>query len=230
MNASRILIVEDEDKIAQILVDYLKNDGFETQVLNTGLDAVETVKTTEPDLVILDLMLPEKDGVSICREVRQFSNVPIMMLTAKVDEVDRLIGLELGADDYVCKPFLPREVVARVKTILRRAQSTQSTNDSIGKQLSYRSITLQCDRYVCLISNQRVELTPVEFRLLQTLMSSPGRVFSRDVLIQSSYSDGRVVSDRTVDSHVKNLRKKVSAVTGSEELIHSIYGVGYKIE
>ncbi|PWQ99618.1 response regulator [Leucothrix arctica] len=230
MNVSLILIVEDEDKIAQILVDYLKNDGFETQVLNTGLDAVETVKTTEPDLVILDLMLPEKDGVSICREVRQFSNVPIMMLTAKVDEVDRLIGLELGADDYVCKPFLPREVVARVKTILRRVQSTQNTNDSIGQQLSYRSITLQCDRYVCLISNQRVELTPVEFRLLQTLMASPGRVFSRDVLIQFSYSDGRVVSDRTVDSHVKNLRKKVSAVTGSEELIHSIYGVGYKIE
>ncbi len=230
MSTSKILIVEDEEKIAQILVDYLKNDGFETKVLNTGLDAVETVKIFEPDLVILDLMLPEKDGVTICREVRQFSNVPIMMLTAKVDEVDRLIGLELGADDYVCKPFLPREVVARVKTILRRAQAVQSSSDTLTQELTYRSITLQCDRYVCLVSKQRVELTPVEFRLLQTLISSPGRVFSRDVLIQASYSDGRVVSDRTVDSHVKNLRKKVGSVAGSEELIHSIYGVGYKVE
>lgn len=230
MNKSRILIIEDEAKIAQILVDYLKNDGFQTEVLDTGLGAVETIRDSLPDLVLLDLMLPEKDGVSICREVRQFSNVPIIMLTAKVDEVDRLIGLELGADDYVCKPFLPREVVARVKTILRRFQSTQSLDKANDGQLAYRSIRLQCDRYICLVENQRIELTPVEFRLLQTLITSPGRVFSREVLIQASYSDGRVVSDRTVDSHVKNLRKKVSLVSKDEDMIHSIYGVGYKLE
>lgn len=230
MNKSRILIVEDEAKIAQILVDYLNNDGFQTEVLDTGLEAVEIIKQSNPDLVLLDLMLPEKDGVSICREVRQFSNVPIIMLTAKVDEVDRLIGLELGADDYVCKPFLPREVVARVKTILRRFQNTQAPVDSAEGEVKYRSITLRRDQYICLVDDQRVELTPVEFRLLQTLITAPGRVFSRDVLIQASYSDGRVVSDRTVDSHVKNLRKKVGVVSGSEDLIHSIYGVGYKVE
>lgn len=230
MNKSRILIVEDEAKIAQILVDYLNNDGFQTEVLDTGLEAVEIIKQSKPDLVLLDLMLPEKDGVSICREVRQFSNVPIIMLTAKVDEVDRLIGLELGADDYVCKPFLPREVVARVKTILRRFQNTQVPVDSAEGEVKYRSITLRRDQYICLVDDQRVELTPVEFRLLQTLITAPGRVFSRDVLIQASYSDGRVVSDRTVDSHVKNLRKKVGVVSGSEDLIHSIYGVGYKVE
>ncbi|RVU85903.1 response regulator [Leucothrix sargassi] len=229
MSKSHILIIEDEAKIAQILVDYLHNDGFETSVLETGLEAVETIKTKQPDLVLLDLMLPEKDGITICREVRQFSSVPIIMLTAKVDEVDRLIGLELGADDYVCKPFLPREVVARVKTIFRRVQTVPAASDD-EQVLSYRTVTLQCDRYICLVSGQRVELTPVEFRLLQTLISSPGRVFSREILIQASYSDGRVVSDRTVDSHVKNLRKKVGSVAGGEELIHSIYGVGYKIE
>jgi len=227
VNKSRILIVEDESKIAQILVDYLENDGFQTEVLDTGLGAVETIRDSLPDLVLLDLMLPKKDGVSICREVRQFSNVPIIMLTAKVDELDRLIGLELGADDYVCKPFLPREVVARVKTILRRTQALEKSNDG---ELAYRSIRLQCDRYICLVENQRIELTPVEFRLLQTLIRSPGRVFSREVLIQASYSDGRVVSDRTVDSHVKNLRKKVSLVSADEDMIHSIYGVGYKLE
>jgi two-component system response regulator BaeR len=230
MSKSRILIIEDEAKIAQILVDYLNNDGFQTEVLDTGLEAVEIIEQSKPDLVLLDLMLPEKDGVSICREVRLTSSVPIIMLTAKVDEVDRLIGLELGADDYVCKPFLPREVVARVKTVLRRFQNTQPPADSVEGEIKYRSITLHCDQYVCLVDNQRVELTPVEFRLLQTLVTAPGRVFSRDVLIQSSYSDGRVVSDRTVDSHVKNLRKKVGAVSGSEDLIHSIYGVGYKVE
>ena len=233
MNDQRVLIVEDEVKIAQILVDYLKNDGFQTDVLNSGEVAVETVRELKPDFVILDLMLPVKDGMAICREVRQFSNVPIMMLTAKVDEIDRLMGLEIGADDYVCKPFLPREVVARVKTILRRVtpetQSIQSTQ-AAESQLSYRSMTLQPDKYLCLISDERVDLTPVEFRLLQTMVSQPGRVFSRDNLMEASYPDGRVVSDRTVDSHVKNLRKKVLALSGEEDLIHSVYGVGYKVE
>ena len=225
--SQRILIVEDEVKIAQILVDYLQNDGYETDVLHSGGNAVETVRKSPPDLVILDLMLPEKDGVTICNEVRQFSNVPIMMLTAKVDEIDRLMGLEVGADDYVCKPFLPREVVARVKAILRRVVPEASVGAS--RELSYRSILLRPDDYLCLVMDERVDLTPVEFRLLNTLVSQPGRVFSREHLMDSSYPDGRVVSDRTVDSHVKNLRKKVLAIAG-EDLIHSVYGVGYKVE
>ena len=230
MNDQRVLIVEDEVKIAQILVDYLKNDGFQTDVLNSGEVAVETVRELKPDFVILDLMLPVKDGMAICREVRQFSNVPIMMLTAKVDEIDRLMGLEIGADDYVCKPFLPREVVARVKTILRRVNPESQPHQAAESLLSYRSMTLQPDKYLCLITDERVDLTPVEFRLLQTMVSQPGRVFSRDNLMEASYPDGRVVSDRTVDSHVKNLRKKVLAISGEEDLIHSVCGVGYKVE
>jgi two-component system response regulator BaeR len=228
MNDQKIIIVEDEDKIAQILVDYLAKDGFKTIVLNDGTNAVETIKVSDPVFVILDLMLPGKDGLSICREVRQFSTVPILMLTARVDEIDRLLGLELGADDYVCKPFLPREVVARVRTILRRVQQhpAVTTDDKI----EYRGIVLSPERFVCRIKQEELDLTPVEFRMLQALMSQPGRVYSRDSLMKSSYPDDRIVSDRTIDSHIKNLRKKLSVSVGDEEIIHSIYGVGYKIE
>ncbi len=228
MNKQKIIIVEDEEKIAQILVDYLTKEGFTTSVLNDGSKAVETIKASDPAFVILDLMLPGKDGLSICREVRQFSTVPILMLTARVDEIDRLLGLEMGADDYVCKPFLPREVVARVRTILRRVQQhpAVTTEDKI----EYRGIVLYPKRFQCKIGEEELELTPVEFRMLQALMSQPGRVYSRDSLMELSYLDDRIVSDRTIDSHIKNLRKKLSEAMGDEEVIHSTYGVGYKIE
>jgi two-component system response regulator BaeR len=228
VNPLKVLVVEDEPKIAQLLVDYLERDGFHVTVLSEGTHAVETIKENEPGFLILDLMLPGKDGITICREVRQFSNLPIMMLTAKVDEIDRLIGLELGADDYVCKPFSPREVVARVRTIVRRLQ--QQPEAVTDKELSYRDITLYLDRYECIAWGQRIELTPVEFKMLRGFMSQPGRVFSRDQLMDMSYLDERVVSDRTIDTHVKNLRKKLAQPLNPEELIHSIYGVGYKIE
>lgn len=227
MNAKKIIVVEDEEKIAQILVDYLKNEGFEVSVLADGFNAVETIQSTRPDFVILDLMLPGKDGLSICREVREFSNVPIMMLTARIDEIDRLVGLETGADDYVCKPFLPREVVARVKAILRRVQTPVEEPASL---LEYHGIMLHPDRFECVIGEKEIELTPVEFRMLKTLILHPGRVHSRESLMQSSYIDGRIVSDRTIDSHIKNLRKKILDSLGNDEIIHSIYGVGYKIE
>lgn len=227
MSAGHILIVEDEPKIAKLLADYLQSDGFVVSALHEGTDAVDTVKATELDFVILDLMLPGKDGLSICRELRQFSTVPIMMLTAKVDEIDRLIGLEIGADDYVCKPFSPREVVARVRSILRRTQHPVPVlREDI---LRYREITLEIDKYACTVSNAGVELTPVEFRLLRGLMERPGRVFSRDQLMNLCYADERVVSDRTIDTHIKNLRKKLEA-HADRILIHSIYGVGYKID
>lgn len=228
MSTEHIIIVEDEEKIAQILVAYLSREGFETTVLADGHNAVETIRKLQPDFVILDLMLPGKDGLSICRELRQDSSVPILMLTARVDEIDRLLGLELGADDYVCKPFLPREVVARVKTILRRVLQ-QPVAQAAGR-LEYRGIVLSPDRFQCQANGQDVELTPVEFRMLQAMISQPGRVHSRDSLMQSCYLDDRVVSDRTIDSHVKNLRKKLSCVADGDEIIHSIYGVGYKIE
>jgi two-component system response regulator BaeR len=228
VNALDIMVVEDEPKIAQLLVDYLQRDGFRVTVLSDGVHAVEMIREREPGFLILDLMLPGKDGLTICREVRQFSSLPIMMLTAKVDEIDRLIGLELGADDYVCKPFSPREVVARVRTIQRRLQ--QQPVAATDSELSYRDITLDIDKYQCRVQGQRIELTPVEFKMLRGLVSQPGRVFSRDQLMDLSYTDERVVSDRTIDTHVKNLRKKLSQPGDEEELIHSIYGVGYKIE
>lgn len=229
MNETHIIIVEDEVKIAQILVDYLEQDGFQVTALHEGTHAVEIIKAKKPDFIILDLMLPGKDGLSICQEVRQFSNLPIMMLTAKVDEIDRLLGLKIGADDYVCKPFLPREVVARVHTILRRTQR-QQVSDTEHNDYSYQGITIYPDRYLCMVDKHEIELTPVEFRLLQTLMSNPGRVFSRNDLMHSSYLDERIVSDRTIDSHIKNLRKKLSLDLNEREIIHSIYGVGYKLE
>jgi two-component system response regulator BaeR len=228
MSKPDILVVEDEPKIAQILVDYLQREGFKVTVLGEGTHAVEKVKSLQPMFLILDLMLPGKDGLAICREVRQFSNLPIMMLTAKVDEIDRLLGLELGADDYVCKPFSPREVVARIRTILRRVEA--KPEKPVENELSYGEITLSLDRFECIAGDQIIELTPVEFKILQGFMSRPGHVFSRDRLMDMAYADERIVSDRTIDTHVKNLRRKLAQGLGSKEVIHSIYGVGYKID
>lgn len=230
MNDVEVLIVEDEEKIAQILIDYLKKDGFQASALYEGTDAVEIIKERSPDFLILDLMLPGKDGLSICREVRAFSNIPILMLTARVDEIDRLVGLEMGADDYVCKPFLPREVVARVKTILRRVQPPSPEKTVEDRVLEYGSVRLSPERFQCQVEGCDLELTPVEFRMLQVLLEHPGRVHSRDHLMECAYSDGRIVSDRTIDSHIKNLRKKLNDSVSGGDLIHSVYGVGYKID
>lgn len=219
-----VLIVEDEVKLARVIADYLNQAGFDVHQHHEGTGAVELIRSTSPDFVILDLMLPGKDGLDICREVRTFSHCPIMMLTARVDEIDRLLGLELGADDYVCKPFSPREVVARVRSILRRVESMPSANDD-----GYRGIEVDEDRMTATVGGNPVELTPVEFNLLKALTDQPGRVFSRQNLMQACYDDYRVVSDRTIDSHIKNLRRKVCVVEDGPE-INSIYGVGYKLE
>jgi len=219
--ACRIMIVEDEPKLSSLLHDYLTAAGYETERHAEGSNVVESVQSSPPDLMLLDLMLPGKDGLSICREVRAFSNVPIIMLTARVEEIDRLLGLDLGADDYICKPFSPREVVARVKAILRRT----------GPQANGSApIQLDPDRFAATHAGKSLGLTPVEFRLLTTLAAKPGRVFSRNQLMDILYIDHRIVSDRTVDSHVKNLRRKIIEAGGSEEWLQSIYGVGYKIE
>ena len=219
--ACRIMIVEDEPKLASLLHDYLTNAGYETEHHTEGSNVVESVQAAPPDLMLLDLMLPGKDGLSICREVRAFSNVPIILLTARVEEIDRLLGLDLGADDYICKPFSPREVVARVKAILRRIDPQTAGN---------APILLDADRFAAMHAGKSLGLTPVEFRLLTTLAGQPGRVFSRNQLMDILYVDHRIVSDRTVDSHVKNLRRKITDAGGSEEWLQSIYGVGYKIE
>lgn len=172
--------------------------------------------------MILDLMLPGKDGMQICREIRAFSSTPIIMVTARVEEVDRLLGLELGADDYVCKPFSPREVVARVKAVLRRGQQP--------KNLQVQSVELDEAGYRATVRGCPLELTAVEFQLLLNLVSSPGQIFSRSQLMDKIYHDRRVVNDRTVDSHVKKLRQKIAAVAPERELIHTVYGVGYRYE
>ena len=226
--AASIIVVEDEPKIAQILVDYLTPEGHSVTIIDDGSEAVEQIIKSDPDLVLLDVMLPGKDGLAICKELRETSNIPIIMLTAKVDEIDRLLGLGLGADDYVCKPFSPREVVMRVASILRRVQSSPVTkNDQV---LAYRNVLVNLERHQCTVNDIKIVLTPVELNMLKTMMAQAGRVFSREQLMNASYSDNRIVSDRTIDSHMKNLRKKLSVHLEGEELIHSIYGVGYKIE
>lgn len=219
---ARILVVEDEPKLAALVGDYLQASGYAWQWVADGREAIPAIKAQQPDLVLLDLMLPGRDGLDICRELRSFSDVPVVMLTARVEEIDRLLGLELGADDYICKPFSPREVVARIKAILRRARAS----------VEITSTTLKIDdaAHRAVFHGIVLDLTPVEFRLLRTLAAAPGRVFSRDRLLDNLYVDHRVVTDRTVDSHIKNLRRKLEQAAPGQEPIRSIYGVGYKLE
>ena len=220
----RVLIVEDESKIAQVLREYLERAGYTTQILDDGRKVVDWVRDQRPALILLDLMLPGKEGIDICREIRAFSQVPIIMVTARVEEIDRLLGLELGADDYVCKPCSPREVVARVKANLRRV-TTPKDDRSAATDFEIDEF-----RHIARLNGHKLELTRVEFRMLTTLLDSPGRVWSRDQLLDHMYNDYRVVGDRTVDSHVTNLRRKLKAVRADSECIHSVYGVGYKLE
>ena len=219
--SQRILIVEDEVSLAQVLSEYLTQSGFEVDVLNDGLSVIDWVKAHSINLIILDLMLPGQNGLDIYRELRTFSNVPVVMATARIDEIDRLIGLELGADDYICKPYSPREVVVRVKNILRRAtEEVKATSDDV---LSINEDTMQV-----LVKGQEVSLTRAEFRLLVHFYQHSEQVFSREQLMSQIYSDNRVVTDRTIDSHIKNLRRKIQNVDAEVDCIQSIYGVGYK--
>lgn len=217
-----VLVVEDDPKIAQVLVDYLHAEGFAAGSVANGIDAVKWVRESAPGAMLLDLNLPGLDGIEVCRQVRQFSDVPILMLTARVDEIDRLLGLETGADDYVCKPFSPREVMARVRAHIRRAQGRLLPQqvpwvvDDTQLRISWRG--------------QWLNLTPLEFRMLRLLLNQPGRVFSRAQLLDSAHADLRDVSDRAIDSHIKNLRKKIQAIEPKADCISSVYGVGYRVD
>ncbi len=220
----QVLVVEDEPKLARLLQDYLHSAGYRAHWLDSGETVADWVREHAPDLVLLDLMLPGKDGLEVCRELRRLGDIPIIMVTARVEEIDRLLGLELGADDYICKPFSPREVMARVRAVLRRAGGQREVAGPGGQ------VVLDPARFAAMVGEQEVELTPVEFRLLEVLIAQPGRVFSRDQLMDKVYIDMRVVSDRTIDSHVKNLRKKIQAAGVEANVIRSVYGVGYKLD
>ena len=220
--AERVLIVEDEVKLAGLLRDYLAQDGFEVAVLHRGDEVEPWVRAHEVDLVLLDLMLPGKNGLDVCKELRAATDVAIIMVTARVDEIDRLLGLELGADDYICKPFSPREVVARVKAVLRRLKR--------GARPAEGGVKLDDAGYRATIGGRDVGLTAVEFQLLKVLADHPGRIYTRDQLMDAMYRDERVVADRTVDSHIKKIRRKIAAVLPDREIVHSVYGVGYKYE
>jgi len=224
MLKQRILIVEDELDLAGILRDYLIREGFETEIIADGGVAIQHLIKQPPDLLILDLMLPGVDGLTILREVRKHSMLPIILVTAKVEEIDRLLGLELGADDYVCKPYSPREVMLRVKTVLRRSYSMEPLTKAS------RQIDIDPDGWAAMLGSHRLDLTPKEFRLLEILVSNPGRVFSRAKLLDRIYENDLEISERAVDSHLKNLRRKISEIIPGYDPIRSIYGVGVVYE
>jgi two-component system response regulator BaeR len=223
MTTKHILVVEDEEKITRLLCDYLKAAGFRTSTQADGDRVISQVKTDSPDLILLDIMLPGKDGMELCRGIRQFSNVPIIMITARVEEIDRLLGLELGADDYICKPFSPREVVARVKAVFRRVHAEPRAH-----HLVVGSISLDDETYQVIIDKQVLNLTPNEFGLLKIMMRQPNRVFSRNELINRVQGYDFEGYDRTIDTHIKNLRKKIGELLPDQEIISTVYGVGYK--
>ncbi len=224
----RILVVEDEPDIAAVVIDYLRHSGFEAEHVADGATALQRLSgPTPPDLTLLDIMLPGMDGLDVLRQARRHTDRPIILVTARVEEVDRLIGLELGADDYICKPFSPREVVARVRTVLRRTAAGDASTAAAQDPL----LVLDEAFWQVMLRGTPVALTPREFRLLQALASQRGRIFSRAQLLDMAYDDTLDVNERAIDSHIKNLRRKLRAADGSDhEWIRSVYGVGFSFE
>jgi len=217
---ARILIVEDENELATIIADYAKAAGYDAEVIGNGRTALAAIERQTPDLIVLDLQLPGLDGLSVCKTVRRFSDVPIIMVTARVEEVDRLIGLEIGADDYVCKPFSPRELVARIKVILRRRRPDEPE----------RLLVIDESTHTIRLASQPLTLTASEYVLLATMAKRRGTIYSRAQLLDLVRHDNFDVGDRAIDTHIKNLRRKLSAVLPDVEIIHSVYGLGYRVE
>jgi two-component system alkaline phosphatase synthesis response regulator PhoP len=222
--SQRILIVDDERKLVQGLVGYFRQAGFETLTAYDGRTALELARRDHPDLIVLDLMLPELDGMEVCKQIRRSSAVPIIMLTARVEEADMLIGLELGADDYITKPFSGREVVARARAVLRRANGALAP----AAVLRRGSVTLDTDRRCVHVGGRAVELTPTEFDLLAALMRNAGRPLSRAQLLDAAQGEEYAGFERTIDAHIKNLRRKIESEPASPSQILTVFGVGYK--
>lgn len=226
MQDKQILVVEDEQRVADLLRDYLQQDGFQVHCLYSGGGVLEWVREHQPDLILLDQMLPEQDGLSILRQLRTEASIPVIMATARTEEIDRLLGLESGADDYVCKPYSFREVVARVKAVLRRQQALK-LQDSVEEQAP---LVLNEDTCSAAMLGREISLTVIEFRMLEALLRRPGQILSRDQLMDLIYSDGRIVSDRTIDSHVRKLRAKLTLGHNQQSPISSVYSAGYKLD
>jgi len=218
-----ILVIDDEPKIAELCRDYLAAAGFAVQTAGDGPQGLALARRERPDLVVLDLMLPGMDGLDVCRELRRDGNVPIIMLTARVEETDKLIGLELGADDYLTKPFSPRELVARVRTVLRRAAGSPA-----GEVIRAGTLTLDRARYKVSLPDREVTLTPTEFEILAALAGQPGRVFSRAQLLTVARGVAFESYERAIDSHIRNLRRKIEPPEDEPQYILTVHGVGYK--
>ncbi len=228
MAKEKILIVDDDENICELLRLYLEKEGFETKVINDGLKAVPCFKAVEPDLVLLDIMLPGLDGWQICREIRKFSQAPIIMLTAKGETFDKVLGLELGADDYITKPFEAKEVVARIKAVLRRVVHNAPQEDAV-KEVSFDKLYINLSNYELKVDDDVIDTPPKELELIYHLASNPNRVYTRDQLLDEVWGFEYYGDSRTVDVHVKRLREKLEGVSDKWEL-KTVWGVGYKFE
>lgn len=228
MSKRTILVVEDEPKLVEVVREYLEHDGYRVVTASDGLEALKRFRQARPDLIVLDLMLPEVDGLEVCKRIRRESNVPIVMLTARAEEVDELIGLELGADDYVIKPFSPRTLLARIRTVLRRAEAASEESGV----LALGPLSIDKVRHEATWEAKPLVLTPTEFRLLAVLTRQPRRVFGRLELLEQIQGEAYAGYERTVDAHIKNLRKKLASVGGkvAAATIVTVPGVGYKLE
>jgi len=222
----KVLVVDDDEKIVKVLVTYLTKEGYMTETAMDGRTALEKARNWQPDIILLDVMLPEVDGLEVCKEIRQDSDVPIIMLTARDAETDQIIGLEIGADDYVTKPFSPRELIARIRAILRRVKPEGRRN---GNALRIGKIALHQHNHTLTVEGNPVELTPTEHKLLELFLTHPGQVLSRLQLIENVQGYAFDGYERTVDSHIKNLRKKIGDSYGEPRYIKTVYGVGYKL-
>jgi len=219
-----VLVVEDEIEIARVVRDYLDNAGFEVIVVGDGGSAVASVRSVKPDLLVLDLGLPGRDGLDVAREIRRWSNTPIVMLTARGDETDRVVGLELGADDYVVKPFSPKELVARIRAVLRRTRAAERG----AEILRAADVEIDTGKMRVTVAGSPVELTPTEFQLLSTLVAEPGRVFTRGQLLDAVHGVAIESYERAIDAHVKNIRRKIEPKPGSPRYLLTVHGVGYR--
>jgi len=216
----KVLVVEDEREIAAQVAKYIIREGYKPIVLNSGEMVIETVKEELPDIILLDVMLPVKDGVQCCKEIREFSETPIIMLTARKTENDRIVGLQAGVDDYVCKPFSAKELMLRIQAILKRS-GIENNQKFSGLQLDKNGLFLKFD-------NKETKLTNLEFSLLNLLMQKPGRIYSREQIIELAYKNERNISDRAIDSHIKNIRKKVRSLDIENNIIETTYGAGFR--